>query len=47
VTGALRFFVNRTRRGKPPESWPHPKEWTDDFDLKDVEWIGQQPVGGG
>jgi hypothetical protein len=42
-TGALRFFVNRTSSSKVPRDWPGPQEWTDDFTLKDIEWIGNKP----
>jgi hypothetical protein len=45
VTGAYRFYVNRMRRRKFPEGWPDADEWTDEFDVKDVEWLGQKPEG--
>jgi hypothetical protein len=45
TTGALRFYVNRLRARKVPKSWPGSREWTDDFELKDVEWIGKKPEG--
>jgi hypothetical protein len=45
TTGALRFFVNRTRASKFPKDWPGSREWTDDFGLKDVEWLGKRPEG--
>jgi hypothetical protein len=45
TSGAWRFFVNRTRAGKLPKDWPGSREWADDFELKDVEWIGKKPEG--
>jgi hypothetical protein len=42
-TGALRFFLNRTSSRRVPRDWPGTQEWTDDFELKDVEWIGNKP----
>jgi hypothetical protein len=42
-TGALRFFVNRTSSSKVPKNWPGTQEWTDDFTLKDIQWIGNKP----
>lgn len=45
TTGAYRFYVNRANRGKVPADWPHEQEWTDDFQLTDIEWLGKKPDG--
>ena len=46
ATGVYRFYVNRLRRRKFPESWSDTGEWTEAFDLKDVEWLGRKPEVG-
>jgi hypothetical protein len=43
ITGAYRFYVNRTSARKVPKDWPDAQEWTDDFDLADIEWLGKKP----
>jgi hypothetical protein len=45
VSGAYRFHVNRTRGSKVPAGWPEEENWTDDFDVKDVEWLCEKPEG--
>jgi hypothetical protein len=45
ATGVYRFYVNRLRRRKFPDGWPEAGEWTEAFDVKDVEWLGQKPEG--
>jgi hypothetical protein len=45
ITGALRFVVNRTSSRKVPRDWPGTQEWTDDFEVKDIEWLGKKPDG--
>jgi hypothetical protein len=44
TTGALRFYVNRTSARKLPKDWPGSREWTDDFELTDIEWLGKAPA---
>jgi hypothetical protein len=43
TTGALRFYVNRTSASKVPRDWPGTQEWTDDFEVKDIRWLGNKP----
>jgi hypothetical protein len=43
TTGALRFYVNRTTWSGVPKDWPEPEEWTENFDLSDIEWLGAKP----
>jgi hypothetical protein len=45
TTGALRFVVNHTSTYGFPKAWPGSSEWTDDFELKDIEWLGKRPEG--
>lgn len=43
--GTYRFCVNRRSSGGRPPHWPFEDEWTDAFDLADVEWVGRKPDG--
>jgi hypothetical protein len=43
VTGAYRFYVNRTSTSHLPKDWPGLEDFTDDFDADELEWLGKKP----
>jgi hypothetical protein len=43
ISGELRFSVNRTPSRRIPKGWPTAEDYTDDFDMRAVEWLGKRP----